>query len=85
MPWRHNFFFLSFPKASLPEFSCPMLAPSNAVTNDKKLLAALNAINPKFGSFYENVFWKRGSTFPKWARGVQNMTPHDKTTHETRD
>ena len=55
MPWRHNFFFLSFPKASLPEFSCPMLAPSNAVTNDKTLLAALNAINPKFGSFYENV------------------------------
>ena len=35
--------------------------------------------------FYENVFWKTRSTFPKWVRGVQNMTPHDKTIHETRE
>ena len=33
----------------------------------------------------ENVFWKTRSTFPKWVRGVQNMTPHDKTIHETRE
>ena len=35
--------------------------------------------------FYENVFWKTRSTFPKWVRGVQNTTPHDKTIHETRE
>ena len=32
-----------------------MLAPVNAVKDDKALLAALNDINPKFGSFCENV------------------------------